>query len=165
MIEPGTPAPDFELPDASMDMVRLSDYRGQKIVVLYFYHHDNAPGCTREAIEFSDLADQFEKAGSTVVGVSLDDPLCHEDFRDQHGLLVRLLSDPDCVAANLYDAVRILERDGMVKSTFIRSTFVIDRNGIVRHALYNVTPRGHAAEVLKLILQLNAEANSLAQSA
>jgi peroxiredoxin Q/BCP len=159
MLDPGIVAPDFELPDAAMDAVRLSDYRGKKVVVLYFYHRDNDPGCTREAIEFSDLADRYAKANAVVLGVSLDDPLCHEDFRDRHGLLVRLLSDTDGDVSRLYHALRETERDGVIKLALIRSTFVVDFAGTLRHALYNVTPRGHAADVLSLVQQLHAEAN------
>ncbi|WP_374347147.1 peroxiredoxin [Chitinimonas sp.] len=158
MLEPGIVAPDFELPDAAMDPVSLSDYRGQKIVVLYFYHRDNDPGCTREAIEFSDLADGYAKADAVVLGVSLDDPFCHEDFRDRHGLLVRLLSDTDTAVSRQYHTLREMERDGVVKLALIRSTFVVDYAGTLRHALYNVSPRGHAADVLQLVQQLHAEA-------
>lgn len=153
MLEAGISAPDFELPDADMSPVRLSDFLGKK-VVLYFYPKDDSPGCTIEAVEFSDLADRFEKANAVVLGVSLDDCLCHEEFRDKHGLLLRLLADTEGDAANLYHTRRQLERDGMVKYSVIRSTFIVDEAGMLRHALYNVTPRGHAAEVLALIQQL-----------
>ncbi|MBV8659791.1 MAG: peroxiredoxin [Burkholderiales bacterium] len=156
MLEPGVPAPDFELPDAAMDMVRLSDFRGEKRVVLYFYHRDDDPGCTVEAIEFSDLAERFDSAGTVVLGVSLDDPLCHEAFRDRHGLLVRLLSDGGTEVSRSYHTLREIERNGVVKFGTIRSTFIVDRAGLLRHALYNVSPRGHAADVLKLIQTLDA---------
>jgi len=156
MLETGVPAPDFELPDAGMDIVRLSDYQGHKNVVLYFYHRDDDPGCTVEAIEFSDLADRFESAQSVVLGVSLDDPLCHEAFRDKHGIQVRLLSDSEADVSRQYHTLRETERNGVIKLGTIRSTFVVDRAGVLRHALYNVTPRGHAADVLKLIQTLDA---------
>ncbi|WP_269533866.1 peroxiredoxin [Chitinimonas sp. BJYL2] len=156
MLEPGGPAPDFELPDAAMETVKLSDYRGKKRVVLYFYHRDDDPGCTVEAIEFSDLADRFAKQDAVVLGVSLDDPFCHEEFRDKHGLLVRLLSDTDYEVSRSYSTLREMERNGVVKYGTIRSTFIVDRDGVLRHALYNVMPRGHAADVLKLIQQLDA---------
>ncbi|PHV11647.1 peroxiredoxin [Chitinimonas sp. BJB300] len=156
MLTPGQAAPDFELPDAAMDMVKLSDYRGKQQVVLYFYHRDDAPGCTVEALEFTDLADHFNKSGAVVLGVSLDDPFCHEVFRDRHGLLVRLLSDSETEVSRRYHTLRQLERNGVVKFGTIRSTFIVDRSGTLRHALYNVAPRGHAADVLKLIQQLDA---------
>ncbi|HEY9102889.1 peroxiredoxin [Chitinimonas sp.] len=156
MLDTGVPAPDFELPDAAMDMVRLSDFRGEKQVVLYFYHRDDDPGCTIEAIEFSDLAERFARLGAVVLGVSLDDPLCHEAFRDKHGLLVRLLSDSETEVSRSYHTLRESERNGVVKFGTIRSTFIVDRTGTLRHALYNVAPRGHAAQVLQLIQQLDA---------
>lgn len=156
MLQAGEFAPDFELPDACMDLVTLSSYRGERLVVLYFYHHDDDPGCTVEAIEFSDLADQFAAHQAVVLGVSLDDPLCHEAFRDRHGLLVRLLSDSEMQVSEAYHTLRQLEHNGVVKFGTIRSTFIVDRTGTLRHALYNVTPRGHAAAVLKLIQQLDA---------
>ncbi|WP_374539432.1 peroxiredoxin [Chitinimonas taiwanensis] len=156
MLEPGQVAPDFELPDAAMDMVRLSDFRQQRQVVLYFYHRDDDPGCTVEALEFSDLAEHFDKSGTVVLGVSLDDPFCHEAFRDRHGLLVRLLSDSEAQVSRHYHTLREVERNGVVKFGTIRSTFIVDRSGTLRHALYNVAPRGHAADVLKLIQQLDA---------
>ncbi len=148
MLEAGAAAPDFELPDAGMDMVRLSDFRGSKNVVLYFYHRDDDPGCTVEAVEFSDLSDRFEKANAVVLGVSLDDPLCHEEFRDKHGIQIRLLSDTETETSRCYHTLRETERNGVVKFGTIRSTFVVDRAGVLRHALYNVAPRGHAADVL-----------------
>jgi len=154
MLHLNQPAPDFELPDDRMTLVKLSDYRGQRIVVLYFYHHDDDPGCTREAIEFTDLAERFEAAGAVVLGISLDDPLCHEAFRDRHGLLVRLLSDEDGRVSRIYQTLREAEQGGVVKSSLIRATFVVDLNGTLRHALYHVTPRGHAADVLNLIQPL-----------
>ncbi|MDK2125657.1 peroxiredoxin [Parachitinimonas caeni] len=154
MLNPGDTPPDFELPDADLDMVRLGDYRGRRHVVLYFYHRDDDPGCTREAIEFSDLAEEFDKAGATILGVSLDDCFCHEEFRDRHGLLVRLLSDAEGEVSRQYHALHERERDGVIKLGIIRSTFIVDAAGNLRHALYNVSPRGHAADVLRLIKQL-----------
>lgn len=164
MLEPGIQAPDFELPDAAMDMVRLADFRGKSRVVLYFYHRDDAPGCTVEAIEFSDLSEKFAKANAVILGVSLDDPLCHEVFRDHHGLQVRLLSDEEGNVARNYHTLRETNRDGVVKLSVIRSTFVVDLAGRLCHALYNVIPRGHAADVLKLIQQLGTEPVALADS-
>lgn len=157
MLEPGITAPDFELPDATMEMVRLSDYRGRQQVVLYFYQRDDAPSCTTEAIEFSDLAERFAACKAEVLGVSLDDPLCHEAFRDRHGLQVRLLSDTEGDVARCYGTLRETVREGVVKLGLIRATFIIDIAGRLRHALYHVVPRGHAADVLKLIQQLGAE--------
>jgi peroxiredoxin Q/BCP len=165
MLQTDQPAPEFELPDADMALVRLADYRGRNTVVLYFYHHDGDPGCTREAIEFTELANAFEAAGAVVLGISLDDPLCHEEFRDRHGLLVRLLSDDEGRVSRLYHTLREVDHGGVVKLALIRSTFIVDRAGQLRHALYNVSPRGHAADVLKLIQPLAVPAPLAADAA
>lgn len=154
MLKAGDAAPDFELPDADMDIVRLSDYKGEHSVVLYFYVRDDTPGCTTEAIEFSDLENRFEAHGCMVLGVSRDDCISHGVFRDKHGIGVRLLADKDCVACRDYGVLVEKEVDGVVRQGVQRSTFVIDRQGVVRHALYGVTAKGHAADVLQLVKEL-----------
>lgn len=154
MLKPGDAAPDFELPDADMEIVRLADYRNERNVVLYFYVRDDTPGCTAEAIEFSDLEDRFAGLGCVVLGVSKDDCISHGVFRDKHGITVRLLADKDCVACRAYGVVVDKEVDGVMRQGVQRSTFVIDRQGVVRHALYGVTAKGHADEVLQLVKEL-----------
>lgn len=154
MLKPGDKAPDFELPDADMDIVRLSDYSPENNVVLYFYVRDNTPGCTTEAIEFSDLETDFNAAGCVVLGVSRDDCISHGAFRDKHGISVRLLADKDCVACRAYGVMVTKEVDGVMREGVQRSTFVIDRGGVVRHALYGVTAKGHADDVLDLVKEL-----------
>jgi peroxiredoxin Q/BCP len=156
-IKAGDRAPDFELPDADMSIVRLSDYRQgdeSNAVVLYFYVRDDTPGCTTEAIEFSDLERDFANHGATVVGVSRDDCIKHGAFRDKHGISVRLLADKDGIACRAYGVLAMREVDGVMREGVTRSTFVIDREGMVRHALYGVNAKGHAAEVLKLVREL-----------
>lgn len=147
-------APNFTLPDAEMESVKLADYKGKQHVILYFYPRDDTPGCTLQAIEFSDIEDDFAKLGSVVLGVSKDDCLSHAAFRDKHGLAVRLLADTEGTVCNKYGVWQEKEKDGVKKMGIVRSTFIIDKNGILRHALYNVTPKGHAAEVLKLVQAL-----------
>lgn len=154
MLKPGDKAPDFELPDADMEIVRLSDYSPASNVVLYFYVRDNTPGCTAEAIEFSDLERDFAGLGCVVLGVSRDDCISHGVFRDKHGITVRLLADKDSVACRAYDVMVNKEVDGVMREGVQRSTFVIDRQGVVRHARYGVTAKGHAAEVLNLVKEL-----------
>lgn len=156
MLQAGQPAPAFSLPDADMDDVELRALLGHN-VVLYFYPKDDTPGCTLEAIEFSDLDDQFRKCDCLVLGVSRDDCFTHADFRDKHGLAVRLLSDPDVEVCRAYGAWQQREIDGHKRMGLVRSTIIIDRNGIVRHALYGVSPRGHAAQVLELVRQLDGK--------
>ena len=147
-------APNFTLPDAEMESVKLADYKGRQHVILYFYPRDDTPGCTLQAIEFSDIEDDFAKLDSVVLGVSKDDCLSHAAFRDKHGLAVRLLADTEGTVCNKYGVWQEKEKDGVKKMGIVRTTFIIDKNGILRHALYNVTPKGHAAEVLKLVQAL-----------
>lgn len=151
MLKPGDEAPDFELPDADMEIVRLADYRNKQNVVLYFYVRDNTPGCTTEAIEFSDLEADFAKAGCAVLGVSRDDCISHGVFRDKHGISVRLLADKELDVCRAYGVMVRKEVDGVMRDAVQRSTFVIDRTGVVRQSLYGVTAKGHAAEVLQLV--------------
>jgi thioredoxin-dependent peroxiredoxin len=153
MPETGHPAPAFNLPDADMEMVGLNDFEGRRII-LYFYPKDDTPGCTMEAIEFSDLEQEFTRLDAVVLGVSRDDCLVHAAFRDKHGLAVRLLSDPDGEACSSYGVWREKEKDGVKKMGIVRSTFIIDQRGVLRHALYGVNPRGHAAETLRLVKTL-----------
>ncbi len=154
MLNAGDKAPDFELPDADMDIVRLADYLNKQTVVLYFYVRDNTPGCTAEAIEFSDLETDFAASDCAVLGVSRDDCISHGVFRDRHGITVRLLADKDCVACRAYGVLVNKEVDGVMRESVQRSTFVIDRQGVIRHALYGVTAKGHADEVLNLIKEI-----------
>ncbi len=154
MLQAGKPAPVFDLPDADLEMVGLASFRGKHHVVLYFYPKDDTPGCTIEAIDFSDLQDEFEKQGAVVLGVSMDDCISHGSFRDKHGLSVRLLADTEGEVCSLYGVLVERESEGRKRIGIQRSTFVIDRQGTLRHALYGVNARGHAAEVLALLKAL-----------
>ncbi len=151
MLQPGQPAPPFDLPDADLNIVSLASYRNQNNVVLYFYPRDDTPGCTIEAIDFSELEDDFTRLRTIVLGVSMDDCLSHGAFRDKHGLCVQLLADPDGEVCQLYGVIQEKEHEGRKKTGIMRSTFIIDRKGLLRHALYGVSARGHAAAVLSLI--------------
>ena len=150
-LQPGQPAPGFDLPDADMKMVSLVSFRNRRNVVLYFYPKDDTPGCTREAIEFSEKQDEFDALKTVVLGVSMDDCLSHGAFRDKHGLSVQLLADAEGEVCRRYGVLHDKEVEGGKKTCIVRSTFIIDRKGVVRHALYGVTPRGHALEVLGLL--------------
>jgi peroxiredoxin Q/BCP len=157
MLQPGEPAPAFDLPDADMNVVSLDNFRNRQNVVLYFYPKDDTPGCTMEAIEFSDHESEFSKLNTVVLGVSMDDCLSHGEFRDKHGLCVQLLADADGEVCRRYGVLREKETDGGGRRTCIlRSTFIIDRKGVLRHALYGVNPRGHAGEVLGLLRETKA---------
>jgi len=151
MLQAGDPAPAFDLPDADMNAVSLDDFKTRQHVVLYFYPRDDTPGCTLEAIEFSDLAGEFDKLKTVILGVSMDDCVSHGTFRDKHGLAVQLLSDVDGEVCRLYGVVQEKEVEGRRRVGIQRSTFVIDRGGVIRHATYGVAPRGHAHEILDVV--------------
>ncbi len=151
MLQPGDPAPDFELPTAEMEIVRLGDFRGRKNVVIYFYPKDDTPGCTLEANDFSDLIDEFDALDTLVLGISRDTCISHAAFRDKYGLQVELVADPDGLACEAYGVLQEKEVNGEKRIGIQRSTFIVDKEGKIRHALYGVTPKGHAAEVLELL--------------
>jgi thioredoxin-dependent peroxiredoxin len=150
-VQPGQPAPGFDLPDADMKLVRLVSFRNRRNVVLYFYPKDDTPGCTMEAIDFSELEEDFGALKAVILGVSMDDCLSHGAFRDKHGLSVQLLADVEGDICRRYGVVHDKIVDGRKKACIVRSTFIIDRKGVVQHALYGVNPRGHAEEVLGLL--------------
>jgi peroxiredoxin Q/BCP len=154
MLHPGQPAPVFDLPDADMNMVSLGSFRNHRNVVLYFYPKDDTPGCTMEGIEFSDLEGEFIQLKTVVLGVSMDDCLSHGSFRDKHGLCVQLLADVEGEVCRSYGVLQEKEVDGRRRLGVQRSTFIIDRKGMLQHALYGVNPRGHAVEVLGLLKRI-----------
>ncbi len=151
MLSIGDKVPSFALPDAGMEMVCLDDYLGRRNVVLYFYLKDGTPGCLRQAIDFTDLEDQFEKVDAIVFGVSCDDVLAHASFRDEHGLSVRLLSDAEGDVCRLFGVLEERALNGITKIMVNRSTFIIDKQGRVCHVFRGVNPKGHAQEVLRLL--------------
>jgi peroxiredoxin len=151
MLELGQAAPDFELPSSEMRMVRLSEFRGNKQVVLYFYPKDDTPGCTIESQEFSDLQEEFEKLDTVVIGISRDNCMSHGEFRDKYGLTIQLLADVEGIACSEYGVLQQREKDGVMKEVAVRSTFIIDKDGILELALYDVAPRGHAQDILDIL--------------
>jgi len=150
----GMEAPHFELPDADMESFVLTSLKGKRNIVLYFYPRDDTPGCTMEANEFSNLDDDFAKLDAIVVGISRDDCLSHATFRDKHGLSVLLLSDPEARVCKRYGVMVEKEADGHRKQMIQRSTFVIDKQGKLRHVLYGVHAHGHAQEIFNLIKEM-----------
>ena len=137
--------------------MELSSYRGKKNVVLYFYPRDGTPACTIQAIGFSDREHEFNKLDTVVFGVSRDDVLSHQAFRDEHGLSVQLLADTEQEVGRLYEVIEDKIVDGHPKACLQRSTFVIDKNGVVRHIMQDVNPRAHVNEVLKICKSLNGK--------
>lgn len=153
MLSVGDKLPAFELPDADMNIVSSSAFEGKNIV-LYFYPKDDTPGCTKEGIEFTELMEEFMAANTSVIGVSKDNCVSHADFRDKYGLTVQLLADVDgqlCEACGVWQEK---EKNGQKKMGIVRSTFIADASGVVKHALYGVTPKGHADEILELVKAL-----------
>lgn len=160
MLNVGQPAPLFSLPDADMEVFDFDSLRGKRHAVLFFYPRDDTPLCTMEAADFSDHENDFIRHDCVVIGVSRDDCLKHAEFRDKHGLSVRLLSDAEGVVSRQFGVCHYKEVDGVKKLCVVRSTFVIDMQGIVRHVLYDVHPRGHAAEVFQLVKELDRSCRS-----
>lgn len=153
-LKAGDKAPDFSIPDADMNLISRSQFKGKNNLVLYFYVRDDTPGCTAQGIEFSELEQEFAKLNTMVLGVSRDDCISHGAFRDKHGISVRLLADKEGETCEKYGVLQDREVDGVKRRSMIRSTFVIDKQGIIRHALYGVQSRGHAAEILELVKDL-----------
>jgi len=154
MLKPGDIAPTIELPNADLEIVNSEQFKGKMNLVVYFYPKDDTPGCTLEAIEFSDLEEAFAKLDTVILGISKDSCDSHGSFRDKHGLAIRLLSDMDGTACEEYGVWKEKEAHGIKAMGIQRSTFVIDKQGVVRHALYDVKPKGHADAVLELIKKL-----------
>ena len=147
MIEEGQSAPDFELESDSGETVRLRDLRG-RTVILYFYPKDDTPGCTKEACGFRDRLDEIDAAGAVVLGVSPDGAASHVRFRDKHGLNFPLLADPDHSVAEAYGAWGEKKLYGRTYEGILRSTFIIDAEGIVERVYARVRPAIHAEQVL-----------------
>ena len=150
MIEEGKKAPDFELASSQGGEVSLKDLRG-KTVVLYFYPKDDTPGCTREACAFRDSQAALRKKGVVVLGVSGDSVASHGKFRDKYKLNFPLLSDPDRAVATKYGAWGEKVLYGKKTVGMIRSTFVIDAEGVVRKVFPRVKVDGHAEKVLEVV--------------
>ena len=150
MLNPGDLAPDFALPDKDGNTVRLSDYRGKRVVV-YFYPRDNTPGCTRQACAFASAYDRFRAADIVVIGISKDSTASHQKFAAKYDLPFLLLSDPELQAIQAYGVWQEKKLYGKVSMGVVRSTFLIDENGVVTHALPKVKPDTNAAQVLVLL--------------
>jgi peroxiredoxin len=137
-----------------MERVSLDRLLGQRNVVIYFYPKDDTPGCTMEALDFTDLQPDFDAAQTDVVGISRDSCTSHGAFRDKYGLTVQLLADTEGEACEAYGVWREKEAHGEKRMGIVRSTFVVDKSGVIRHAHYDVKPKGHAAEILELVQAL-----------
>ena len=147
MLEIGTKAPEFTLKDKDGKDVALSDFLGKK-VVLYFYPKDNTPGCTRQACAFAGAYKEFQDRGIEVIGISKDSVASHVKFAEKYGLPFVLLSDPELVAIKAYEVWQEKKLYGKVSMGVVRTTFIIDENGMIERIMPKVKPDTNAAEIL-----------------
>ncbi|MFC4376887.1 thioredoxin-dependent thiol peroxidase [Nocardia halotolerans] len=145
-LSPGDTAPEFTLPDADGNDVSLSDYRGRKVIV-YFYPAASTPGCTKQACDFRDNLAELGGAGLEVLGISPDKPAKLAKFRDNEGLTFPLLSDPERTVLQQWGAFGEKKMYGKTVTGVIRSTFLVDEQGKIEVAQYNVRATGHVAKL------------------
>lgn len=150
MLKENTLAPDFELQDESGVMRKLSDYQG-KDLVLYFYPKDDTTGCTTEACNFRDDYSAYEKAGVTIVGVSPDSSASHAKFKAKYQLPFNLLADTEHKVCELYEVWGKKQMYGKEYFGVLRTTYLIDKDGVIRKVFQNVKPAEHSAEILALV--------------
>ena len=150
MLEIGTPAPDFTLPDQNGAPHTLSDYRGRR-GILYFYPKDNTSGCTKQACGFAQLYPQVMEQGAVVLGVSKDSVASHKRFEQSHGLPFTLLSDEDRAVIQAYDVWKEKKNYGKVTMGVVRTTYLIDESGVIVRALGNVKAADNPAQMLEAL--------------
>ena len=150
MLEIGTKAPEFSLPDQNGEMRSLADYRGQK-VILYFYPKDMTAGCTKQACAFGDLYPQFREKGAVVLGVSKDSVASHKRFEEKYGLPFILLSDPEKTVIQAYDVLKEKKNYGKVTLGVVRTTYLIDENGVIAKAFDKVKAADNPKQMLGVL--------------
>ena len=148
MLETGTKAPDFSLPDQDGVMHSLSRYRGKK-VILYFYPRDNTPGCTKQACGFRDLYPQFTEKGAVVLGVGKDSVASHKKFQEKYQLSFPILSDTELQVIQAYDVWKEKKLYGKVSMGVVRTTYLIDENGIISKAFGKVKAAQNPEQMLE----------------
>jgi len=154
MLKEGQKAPDFELPAVGGETIRLSDFAGKKVVVLYFYPKDDTPGCTKEACFFRDIRAEFVSADAEILGVSVDSVASHEKFAEKYHLPFPLLSDENKKVVNDYGVWAEKSMYGKKYFGTERTTFVIDKEGVIRKIWRKVKVEGHVDEVLDFVKSL-----------
>ena len=147
MLEIGTKAPEFTLPDQNGKMHSLSEYRGKK-VILYFYPKDNTSGCTKQACNFAELMPQFREKGAVILGVSKDSVASHKKFEENYGLPFTLLSDKERTVIEAYGVWQEKKNYGKVTMGVVRTTYLIDENGIITKAFGNVKAADNPSQML-----------------
>ena len=150
MLETGTKAPDFELQDQNGKTHRLSDYLGKK-VILYFYPKDNTPGCTKQACGFSERNPQFLEKGAVVLGVSKDTVTSHKKFEQNYNLNFTILSDPDMNVIKAYEVWQEKKNYGKVTMGVVRTTYLIDEQGVIVKAMGSVKAADNPQQMLELL--------------
>ena len=150
MLEPGMKAPVFTLPDKDGNSVSLSDFSGKK-VVLYFYPKDNTPGCTRQACAFAGAYGAFKSGAVAVIGISRDSAASHRKFAEKYDLPFILLSDPERQAIEAYGVWQEKKNYGKTSFGVVRTTFIIDENGLVEKVMPKVKPDTNAAEIIEYL--------------
>ena len=147
MLSIGTQAPDFTLPDQNGDLKSLSDYRGKK-VILYFYPKDMTAGCTKQACAFGELYPQFREKGAVILGVSKDTVASHKKFEEKYGLPFPLLADPEKTVIQAYDVWQEKKNYGKATMGVVRTTYLIDENGVIEKAFDKVRAAENPAQML-----------------
>ena len=150
MLEIGTKAPEFTLPDQNGEMRSLSDYRGQK-VILYFYPKDMTSGCTKQACAFSELYPQFREKGAVVLGVSKDSVASHKKFEEKYGLPFTLLSDTELKVIQAYDVWKEKKNYGKTYMGIVRSTYLINEDGIIEKTFDKVKAAENPMQMFKVL--------------
>ena len=147
----GKPAPDFTLPASTGETISLRQFKGKKTVILYFYPKDETPGCTKEACEFRDHSEEFDRHNAVVLGVSTDNMASHTAFRDKHRLPFPLLADEDAAVSKLYGVYKLKNLYGKKYMGIERTTFVIDRTGRIAQIYPKVKVDGHIPALLEFV--------------
>lgn len=151
MLEKNQIAPAFSSKNQKGEIVELSSFKGKSHVVLYFYPKDDTPGCTIEANDFTSLASEFAALDAVVIGVSKDSCSSHTAFIDKYGLKLDLLADESGELCENYGVWQEKEKNGVKKMAIIRSTFIINKEGVLTEALYGVSHEGHAQAMLESV--------------
>ena len=150
MLETGTKAPDFELPDQNGKVHKVSDYKGKK-VILYFYPKDNTSGCTKQACGFGERYPQFKEKGAIILGVSKDSVASHKKFEEKYGLPFILLSDTELDVIKAYDVWKEKKNYGKVTMGVVRTTYLIDEDGMIIKAMDKVKAADNPQEMLDVL--------------
>ena len=150
MLEIGTKAPEFSLPDENGEIRNLSDYKGKKLI-LYFYPRDNTPGCTKQACGFANLSPQFSEKDVEIIGISKDSVASHKKFKEKYSLPFTILSDTELQTIQAYDVWKEKKLYGKTSMGIVRTTYLIDENGVIIKAMDKVKAAENPEEMLRLL--------------